>query len=570
MTSSSPLRPGEVQVLTRTLDHCPDPVSLFARLTDGGAAPDTLLLESGDTSAKHGENSLLVVRSALRLTCRGRRVTVRALSASGRSVLPWLSGRLRAGGAHVADAADTLAAQYPPPPGGDEETRLRAPSPMDALRAVVGGTRLPGGDATHAPLAAGVFAYDLLGVFETLPEWREDPIAWPDYEFWLPDRMVWLNHRLRRATLVAHVYGGSEAERAYHDATEGIAALTRAVEEAGATAQPASAAGVADSGRGRATRAVVDLSDDGYAGLVEQMKEHIVAGDVFQIVPSRTFSLPCADPLAAYRRLRTLNPSPYMFYVNGTHGVLFGASPETAVRVSPEKGDARRFLVEIRPIAGTRRRARAADGGYDHDLDSRLETELRLDRKELAEHMMLVDLARNDVARVSDPGTRWVDRLLTIERYSHVMHLVSNVRGRLRADLDALHVYVATMNMGTLTGAPKLKAAELLRRYERTRRGPYGGAVGYVTADGRMDTSIVIRSAVVREGIAHVRAGAGVVYDSIPKMEADETHRKAEAVLQAIRESTPLGSTTRESTPRGSTRRESTFDHGPSSGDREP
>jgi anthranilate synthase component 1 len=235
--------------------------------------------------------------------------------------------------------------------------------------------------------------------------------------------------------------------------------------------------------------------------------------------------------MAAYRRLRALNPSPYMFYVNATKGVLFGASPETAVKVD---GSPRR--VHVKPIAGTRPRGLRRDGSVDEDLDGRLEAELRLDQKEVAEHMMLVDLARNDVARVSEPGTRRVDRLLEVERYSHVMHLVSHVSGILKGDLDALHAYVATMNMGTLVGAPKVKAAELLRHFEATRRGPYGGAVGYLTADGRMDTAIVIRAAAVQDGTAYIRAGAGVVHDSDPRAEAEETRRKAGAVLDATRE----------------------------------
>jgi anthranilate synthase component 1 len=548
------LQPGEALPLVRTLDRCPDPVALFDRLTEGGRRRDTLLLESGDTSTQRGENSLLVVRAALRLTCRGRTVAVTALGADGRSLLPWLAEHLRGRAADIERSPDGLLVRFAPPPTGDEEERLRAPSPMDVLRALVRGPRPAGGEAAQAPLVAGVFAYDLLGTFETLPEPREDPLGWPDYELWLPDRLIWLNHRLRRATIVAHVHGGPEADRAYHDAVDGVTELTRAVEaapprpEGGPAGEPPGPAGEppGPAGEPPGPAPIVDLSDDAYAALVERAKRHIVAGDVFQLVPSRTFSLPCPDPLAAYRELRALNPSPYMFLVNGERGTLFGASPETAVRVAPEaasgpgtgpvagsRGGA--LTVEIRPIAGTRPRARRPDGSVDHDLDSRLEAELRLDTKELAEHLMLVDLARNDVARVSAPGTRWVDRLLTVERYSHVMHLVSNVRGRLRDDLDALHAYVATMNMGTLVGAPKLKAAELLRRYEATRRGPYGGAVGYVTADGRMDTSIVIRSAVVQDGTAHVRAGAGVVHDSVPAAEAAETRRKAEAVLQALR-----------------------------------
>jgi anthranilate synthase component 1 len=215
-----------------------------------------------------------------------------------------------------------------------------------------------------------------------------------------------------------------------------------------------------------------------------------------------------------------------MFFVSSPDHLLFGASPETSVRVKREEGWP---SVEVKPIAGTRPR------GRDADEDDRMEADLRLDRKEIAEHMMLVDLARNDVARVSLPGTRRVAKLMTVERYARVMHLVSSVKGMLAIGFDALHALQACLNVGTLSGAPKLKATELLRRGERTRRGPYGGAVGWLNGEGAMDTGVIIRSAVVKDGVAHVRAGAGIVYDSDPKSEADETRRKASAVLSAIK-----------------------------------
>jgi anthranilate synthase component I len=323
------------------------------------------------------------------------------------------------------------------------------------------------------------------------------------------------------------VFGGPHAQASYNDAARVIEQLCHAAEHT----TPASDARLAERLHipAPATREHCDLSDEAYAQLVGVLKKRIVAGDVFQIVPSRTFTAPCADPLAAYAKLSALNPSPYMFYVRTPDHALFGASPETAVKAGgPHR------TVEICPIAGTARRARRADGSIDLDLDGRLQAELLLSPKELAEHMMLVDLARNDVARVSEAGSRHVSRLLAVDRYSHVMHLVSEVRGTLRSDLDALHAYAASMNMGTLVGAPKLKAAHILRAYEATRRGPYGGAVGYLTADGALASAIVIRSAVVKDGTAHVRAGAGVVYDSDPQSEAQETRRKARAVLDAL------------------------------------
>jgi anthranilate synthase component 1 len=214
-----------------------------------------------------------------------------------------------------------------------------------------------------------------------------------------------------------------------------------------------------------------------------------------------------------------------MFFASMADCTLFGASPETSVRVTREGN---KPILEVKPIAGTRPR------GGSSDEDDRMEADLRLDTKEAAEHMMLVDLARNDVARVSEPGTRHVAQLMTLEKYARVMHLVSSVKGVLAERYDALHTLQACLNVGTLSGAPKLKATELLRRYERTRRGPYGGAIGWLSGEGLMDTGVIIRSAIVRDDTAYVRAGAGIVHDSDPMAEADETRRKASAVLSAI------------------------------------
>jgi anthranilate synthase component 1 len=218
-----------------------------------------------------------------------------------------------------------------------------------------------------------------------------------------------------------------------------------------------------------------------------------------------------------------------MFYMHDELFTLFGASPESALKYASDTNQ-----VEIYPIAGTRRRGKNPDGSINLDLDGRIELELRSDMKENAEHMMLVDLARNDVARISAAGSRHVADLLKVDRYSHVMHLVSRVVGQLRDDLDALHAYQACMNMGTLTGAPKIRAMQLIRDVEQARRGSYGGAVGYYTGEGDLDTCIVIRSAYVEDGMAQVQAGAGVVYDSDPQAEADETRGKAQAVINAI------------------------------------
>ena len=274
-----------------------------------------------------------------------------------------------------------------------------------------------------------------------------------------------------------------------------------------------------------------DTSKNEFEGIVEIMKSHILRGDIFQVVPSRTIIADYnAEPLDIYQKLRNLNPSPYMFYINQTSGILLGASPEMSLRVEGDKEK----MVEIRPIAGTKPRGLVNDE-VDADLDSWYETELKIDEKELAEHTMLIDLARNDVAKISKTGTRYCNEPFVVEKYSHVQHLVSNVRGILKEDLDALHAYLATMNMGTLTGCPKVEAMKLIRQHEKNKRGFYGGAIGYITPSGDMDATIVIRSMFLKGNKAYVRAGAGIVYDSIPKNEVLETEKKAKACLNAIK-----------------------------------
>ncbi len=448
---------------------------------------------------------------------------MQALSANGRALLPWMLERLRDRAPRRDGAAFTV--RFPRLALGElpDAERVRAPSPLDVVRLAATGPRLVSEPAPYAHICAGVLAYDLLDLFEDLPPARADALDWPAFECWVPDRTIVVDHVRRGTTVLAGVFGGGEPGVNYHDAVRAVEALTRAVR----AAPPLGSAGA--PARCDGASAAANLSDAEFVELVAGLQQHIAAGEIYQAVPSRTFRAPCRDALGAYAALRASNPSPYMFFLRAGAGTLFGASPETCVRV-----EARTRRVTLRPIAGTAPRGRTPDGAADAELEARLETALRTDAKELAEHLMLVDLARNDVARVSRAGTRRVARLLDVDRFSHVMHLVSEVTGELAEGLDALHVYAAVMNMGTVTGAPKLRAAELLRLAERDARGPYGGAVGYVTHAGDMDTAIVIRSAVVRGGVAAVRAGAGIVAASDPAREADETRRKAGAVLDAI------------------------------------
>ena len=264
------------------------------------------------------------------------------------------------------------------------------------------------------------------------------------------------------------------------------------------------------------------MSREAFMEIVERAKEYVAAGDVFQVVLSQRFRVPLqAEPFELYRELRRVDPSPYLIFVRTCGAVLIGASPEILVRLDGER-------VDVRPIAGTRRR------GKGPEYDRAMEEELRSDPKERAEHLMLVDLGRNDLGRISEIGSVEVTEYANIEHYSHVMHIVSNVQGRLRPDLDWLDVLRATFPAGTLSGAPKVRAMEIIDELEVTRRGPYGGCVGYIDYSGNMDMAITIRTMVVRDGQITLQAGAGVVADSVPELEFNETVNKARALIEAI------------------------------------
>lgn len=491
----------------RDLDYTSDAAALF----DALAAPrDSALLEGADIASKKSLTCLAALVAALRVTCRGQEVTVAALTPVGRVLLDDLDTRFATRLVSSSPAASVY--RFEKSPEIEERARLRDHSTADVLRALQCEAPYSG---EGMPLLIGGFAFDYLETFEDLPEAVEGANDFPDYEFLVAEQILTIDHLERRAHI--EVLGLDEAGVA--------AALERASRAVIRPPDPAPAP------RGR-LRARAKVPDEEFRARVEALKERIECGDVYQVVPSRAFTLDCPDALLAYRRLRETNPSPYMFYLRGADYELFGASPESNLKFDPAER-----VIELYPIAGTRLRGLAPDGSIDHELDTRNELDMRTDRKELAEHTMLVDLARNDLARVGAPGSRRVSELLSVDRYSRVMHLVSRVSAVLDEGLDALDAYRACMTMGTLTGAPKLRAAELIREIEKERRGSYGGAVGYLRADGAMDTCIVIRSAFVKDGRAVVQAGAGVVRDSIPRAEADETLNKAYAVLSAIAES---------------------------------
>ena len=551
------ISPGKVETIEQVGHYVDDPLAAFAHLC--GNKNNALLLESAEIDSKDDLQSLLMVDAALRMECRGNRVEVKALTGNGASVLPLFVDHAP-DGLHVKERTDTSITLICDEADGelDEDSRLKAASVMDALRIVINKIT-PIRQHPHAVFLGGVFAYDMLAGFEKLPDVAEGENDCPDFVFYLAETLITVDHQTRETHLIGSVFSGQDVAQQYFAIAQRLEAIHQQLHDMPAepvlvganTAKIADVESEAQSGQSLVSdsensnetengqslssfdpsvEVSVDLSDEQFCNHVLDLKQHILAGDIFQVVPSRTFSLPCPSPLLAYAKLKESNPSPYMFYMQDAAFSIFGASPESALKYERESNQ-----VEIYPIAGTRPRGKRPDGSIDRDLDSRIELNLREDTKEKSEHIMLVDLARNDVAKVSRPGTRYVKDLLKVDRYSHVMHLVSRVVGQLRDDLDPLHAYQACMNMGTLVGAPKVSAATLIREVEKKRRGSYGGAVGYLNGQGDMDTCIVIRSAFVKNGTAYIQAGAGVVYDSVPQAEADETRAKAQAVIGAVK-----------------------------------
>ena len=534
-------------VLTRSVRYHADGGALLERLTHSGllrtaanpadesaARPvDCVLLESADITTKASRTTVAVLEASARLTCWGGTVMAEALDAvdgsgPGADGLAALA-RLEEGLAeHVTDRRPgrltlTLPTSSDDDPTIEERERLTALSTIEPLRLLARAEV----DHPHLPLEAGAFAFDYLSTFESLPEVAQGANTCPDYLFYDARIILVVDHPTQEATLVGASVDAADLERRM----EALAAAIDGIEDPADSANTAIEAPAGDviSSGSPVLHAVPTVSDADFEAVVEEMRGYIADGDVYQVVPSRGFTIDCPDALAAYHVLRHANPSPYMFYLAAPDFELFGASPESALLYSVRSG-----RVAIRPIAGTRPRGLHPDGSVDHERDTRLELELRTDAKEVAEHVMLVDLARNDVARVSRPGTRSVQDLLRVDRYSRVMHLVSEVSGELAEDLDALDAFRASMTMGTLTGAPKLRAAELIRQAEGVRRGSYGGSVGYIRGDGELDTCIVIRSGFVTNGRALVQAGAGVVAASSPAAEAAETVHKARAVLEVV------------------------------------
>jgi anthranilate synthase component 1 len=394
--------------------------------------------------------------------------------------------------------------------------------PLRALRALIAESRieLPAGSP---PMAAGLFGYlgyDMVRLMERLPQAKPDPVGIPDALLIRPTIMVIFDAVRDEITVVTPVRprSGTTAAQAYARAVE---RLTTIVDDLDRHTPKLAETVDLDALHGRARS---NTEESEFLAMVERAKEYIRAGDIFQVVLSQRFTAPFQlPPFALYRALRRVNPAPFLVYLQFDGFSVVCSSPEILVRLRDGK-------VTIRPIAGTRSR------GQTKAEDLALETSLLADPKEVAEHLMLLDLGRNDVGRVAAVGSVSVTDKFFVERYSHVMHIVSNVEGDIGVGHDALDALAAGFPAGTVSGAPKVRAMEIIDELEKDKRGLYAGAIGYFGADGEMDTCIVLRTALVKDGVMHVQAGAGIVYDSVPQSEQEECINKAKALFRAAEE----------------------------------
>jgi anthranilate synthase component 1 len=469
-----------VPVVRELLVDMDTPLSIFRRVDDGRVS---FLFESVEGGEKWGRYSFIGTGARAIFRARGRDVE---WSENGET------RRVRVDGDPLEFLRDKLARYRP--------VHLEGAS----LPRFLGG-------------AVGAISYDWVRFVERIPDENPDEIGMPDLWFVLPETVIVFDNVRKFASIVnyVHLEPGESASALYARAVEELEVVAKRLREP-LPMEP----------EHPPVRAPMDLqrsmTREAFQEIVKRAKEYVEAGDVFQVVLSQQLRIPLqVDPFTIYRHLRVINPSPYLFYLRCEGPVLIGASPEILVRL--EDGQ-----IDVRPIAGTRPRGRT------EEEDVALEKELLDDPKERAEHLMLVDLGRNDVGRVAETGSVRVNEYAVVERYSHVMHIVSNVQGRLRDGLDWLDLMRATFPAGTLSGAPKVRAMEIIDELETLRRGPYGGCVGYIDYSGNMDTAIAIRTMVVKEGEIFLRAGAGIVADSDPEAEFQETMNKSRALIQAI------------------------------------
>jgi anthranilate synthase component 1 len=481
-------------VFRRLPADCWTPVSAFARLSAG--AEHAFLLESVVGGEQVARYSFVGARPATVFRARRGVVTLED----------------RDGSIDVrCEVADPLAELEGLLRAFRAAPKLDVPGPLGALPRFSGG-------------AVGYAGYDTIRYYERLPDTCGDDRGLDDLVFGIYDDLVIFDHVRKTMLVVAQMrLDAPDIAAAYRRACERIDRTVAQLGAAGPTL-----AGELNLDRPRPVAFASNLTQAQFEDAVRRGKTYIVAGDIFQVVLSRRMSVTtAADPFDVYRALRIVNPSPFMFYVKSPGCILVGASPEILCRV--EDG-----VITSRPLAGTRRR------GESVEQDAALERELLADAKDRAEHIMLVDLGRNDVGRVSEPGSVRLSDVMTVERYSHVMHICSNVTGRLAAGRTAVDALRASLPVGTVSGAPKIRAMEIIDELEPVRRGPYGGAVGYLDFSGNMDTCIALRTMVVRpdsqsgKWIIDIQAGAGIVADSDPSVEFEETQNKARALLAAI------------------------------------
>ncbi len=485
---------GVVPITRRVLADLVTPLGVYDQVR--GAGP-SFLLESAEHGERWGRYSFVGFDPFLVVRSRGGSVSIEGALPDG---LPATFGP-------EAGLLDTL----------------------EALMGVLSAPPLPG-----VPLhggAVGYLGFDVVREVERLPETVVDDLGLADAVLSFPRHVIALDHLEQAMTVITNVVTAGLDTAALREAH--AEADRRNADVLARISGPTSGRGPVVPPRRSDLSDLPDfqsnMSEGAFLAAVARIKEHILAGDTFQTVLSQRFSVRTdVDPFDLYRVLRVINPSPYLYLLDTGEAHIVGSSPEALVQVHDR-------VVETWPIAGTRRR------GIDAAEDRALAVELLADAKERAEHVMLVDLARNDLGRVCAPGTVEVSQLMEIERYSHVMHIVSAVKGRLRDGVGAVDVLRATFPAGTVSGAPKVRAMELIDALEPSRRGPYAGAVGYLDFSGELDTCITIRTVVLHDGYAHVQAGAGIVADSIPANEEQETRDKASAVLSAIRAAEMLG-----------------------------
>ena len=404
--------------------------------------------------------------------------------------------------------------------GKREQREIKSGSPLSAVKEVLaryqpvpsaGLPRFSGG-------AVGFISYDMVRFFEELPEQTIDDLDVPDSQFVITDTMLVFDNVSQTIKIISNAFvdDDDDLSAVYEKTLQKISALEEKLRTPLHKTEPSEAK------EGSALSFDSNIEEETFKQAVTRIKEYIYEGDAIQVVLSQRLKFSInKDPFDIYRALRTINPSPYMYYLKFGELQVVGSSPEVLVRLEDEK-------VEVRPIAGTRKR------GKNEEEDLVLEKDLLSDEKELAEHIMLVDLGRNDLGRVAEISTVEVDESFSIERYSHVMHIVSNVRGVLKKGLDCFDVLEAAFPAGTLSGAPKIRAMEIIDELEPTRRGLYGGTVGYISFNGNMDTAIAIRTLLVKGNTAYLGVGAGIVADSVPESEFEETMNKGRALLKAI------------------------------------